>query len=121
LTNLQLGHRAVELGAPKLTALILETTRQAQKKMAAQVVEAFRPLGEGTQSMKMITDIIAAEADEEPEEELHAVERIEEDDPVPDPVAAPVAGSRPTAPAAVGPRGPRPADDQDDDDENQPW
>jgi DNA-binding protein YbaB len=116
LTNLQLGHRAVELGAPRLTALILETARQAQKNAAAQVVEAFRPIGEGTQTMQMITDVIEANEDEEPDE-THALERIEEDD---EPVAA--ASPAPTSASAPAPprRGGRPADDEDDD-ENQPW
>ncbi|MCP2241354.1 YbaB/EbfC DNA-binding family protein [Lentzea aerocolonigenes] len=116
LMNLQLGHRAVELGAPRLTALILETARQAQKNAATQVIEAFRPIGEGTQAMAMITDVVEEEFGEEPEEE-HAVERIEEDDA---PASAPAA---PAAAAASEPRqarAPRRADDEDDDD-NQPW
>lgn len=119
LTNLQLGHRAVELGAPRLTALILETSRQAQKNASAQVVEAFRPIGEGTEMMAMITDIIEDEFDESDEsDEVHAVERIEEDD-------EPVAGTnaaRTSTPAPAQPRparSSRPADDEDD--ENQPW
>jgi DNA-binding protein YbaB len=112
LTNLQLGHRAVELGAPRLTALILETARQAQKNASAQVVEVFRPIGEGTETMQMITDVIEANEDAEPEE-TSALEQIEEDDEQ-------VAAAKP-APAQAPPvRGRRPADDEDDD-ENQPW
>lgn len=120
LTNLQLGHRAVELGAPKLTALILQTAREAQKSASAQVIEVFRPIGEGTETMAMITDIVADEFDEPDEaEELHAVERIEEDDePVTETKVAPTST---TAPAQSPPvRSRRPADDADDD-ENQPW
>lgn len=116
LTNLQLGHRAVELGAPRLTALILETARQAQKNAAAQVVEAFAPIGGGTQTMQMITDVIEAHEDEEPDE-THALERIEEDDePVAAPTPAPTSASTPAPPR----RG-RPAAADEDDDENQPW
>jgi DNA-binding protein YbaB len=119
LTNLQLGHRAVELGAPRLTALILETARQAQKNVSAQVVEAFRPIGEGTQTMKMITDVIEENFDEpEESDEPHVLEQIEDDD---EPAAE--AKQAPTsAPAPVRPRPPRtsrPVDDEDDD--NQPW
>ena len=115
LTNLQLGHRAVELGAPRLTALILETARQAQKNASAQVVEAFKPMGEGTETMAMITDIIAQQEDEP--DEAHALEQIDEDD-------EPVAEARPAKPASAPaqprpPRGRRPADDEHD--ENQPW
>jgi DNA-binding protein YbaB len=115
LMNLQLGHRAVELGAPRLTALILETARQAQKNAATQVIEAFRPIGEGTQAMAMITDVVEQEFGEEPEEE-HALERIEEDDAPPAP--APPASPAPSEPRQA--RAPRGADDEDDDD-NQPW
>lgn len=114
LMNLQLGHRAVELGAPRLTALILETARQAQKNAATQVIEAFRPIGEGTQAMAMITDVVEEEFGEEPEEE-HALERIEEDDA---PAASPAPAPAPAEPRQA--RAPRPADDEDDDD-NQPW
>lgn len=119
LTNLQLGHRAVELGAPRLTALILETARQAQKNASAQVVEVFRPISEGApQTTAMLMDAIAENEDEEPDE-THAVERIEEDD-------EPAAETKPAPPSASAPaqprpeRGRRPADDEDDD-ENQPW
>jgi DNA-binding protein YbaB len=120
LANLQLGHRAVELGAPRLTALILETARRAQKNAAAQVAEAFRPLGEGTQTMAMITDIVEQEFPEDDDEldEPHAVERIAEDDePVAEVRQAPVPTPGPAQPRP--PRGNRPADDEDD--ENQPW
>jgi DNA-binding protein YbaB len=118
LMNLQLGHRAVELGAPRLTALILETARQAQKNAATQVIEAFRPIGEGTQAMAMITDVVEQEFGDEPEEE-HALERIEEDDSP----SAPAPPASPVPPAPSEPRqarAPRGADDEDDDD-NQPW
>jgi DNA-binding protein YbaB len=116
LTNLQLGHRAVELGAPRLTALILQTARDAQKNVSAQVVEAFEPIGAGTQAMAMVMDVIAQHEDEEPDE-THAVERIEEDD-------EPVAEVRPapmSAPAPAQPRRGRRSADDADDDENQPW
>lgn len=117
LTNLKLGHRAVELGAPRLTALILQTARQAQKNVTAQVVEAFRPVGEGTESMVMITDIIAEKFGEDDEtDEPHAVERIEEDDV---PVTKAEQAPTPAPVRPLAPRGRRPADD--DEDENQPW
>lgn len=117
LKNLQLGHRAVELGAPRLTALILETARQAQKNAAAQVVEVFRPIGEGTQTMQMITDVIAANEDEP--DETHVLDQIEEDDePAAETKTAPASAPAPAQPRP--PRGRRPADDEDDD-ENQPW
>ncbi|MDT7789708.1 MAG: hypothetical protein QOF58_8127 [Pseudonocardiales bacterium] len=113
LQNLVLGHRAVELGAPRLTALILETARHAQKQAASKVLEIFQPLGEGTEAYQMVADSIPA--DEEEIEETDAYEEAEE----PAPVAPPV--SRPTAAPQPPPvRGRQRAND-DDDDDNQPW
>jgi DNA-binding protein YbaB len=66
LQNLVLDHRAVELGAPRLAALILETSRQAQKEVARKVLEVFKPLGEGTESYRMAAG--AVPGGDEPEE-----------------------------------------------------
>jgi DNA-binding protein YbaB len=98
LQNLQLGHRALELGGPRLTALILETARTAQKQAANQVLEMF--------------------PDDEVEEDTDAYDEID-DEPEPAP-APPVSQAPPAAPQPAPVRGkPRGADDDDDD--NQPW
>ncbi|MGW6932068.1 YbaB/EbfC family nucleoid-associated protein [Lentzea sp. NPDC054927] len=115
LQNLVLGHRAVELGGPRLTALILETARHAQKQAAEKVLEVFKPLGEGTETYQMVADSIPADEDEV--EETDAYDEID-DEPAPAP-APPV--SRPSAAPQPAPvRGRRRAAD-DDDDDNQPW
>lgn len=103
LQNLVLGHRAVELGAAQLTSLILSTARTAQKEAAGKVLEAFKPLGEGTEAYQMVTHVITA--DEEPETAAG--------DEDPNERRAPV-----NTPAPQGRR--RPADDEDED-ETQPW
>lgn len=121
LTNLQLGHRAVELGAPRLTALILETARQAQKNASAQVLEVFAPFsGNAPQTTAMIMDAIAANEDDEPDEpdETSALDQIEEDEPAAETTPAPTPAPAPAQPRPA--RGRPPADDEDDD-ENQPW
>ncbi|TWP52727.1 YbaB/EbfC family nucleoid-associated protein [Lentzea tibetensis] len=116
LQNLQLGHRAVELGAPRLTALILETARIAQKQAAGKVLEVFRPLGEGTEAMSMVMDAIP---DDEDVDGDTAFDEIDEPEPEPAP-APPVYRPAATAPQAPRPvRRARPADDEED--ENQPW
>ncbi|WP_439659015.1 YbaB/EbfC family nucleoid-associated protein [Lentzea sp. HUAS TT2] len=116
LQNLQLGHRAVELGGPRLTALILETARKAQKQAAEHVLELFKPLGEGTEAYQMVSDSIPDDEDDE-----DTTDPYDEVDDEPEPAPAPPV-SRPAAaapqPAPV--RGRRPADDDDDDDDN-PW
>ncbi|MET9634365.1 YbaB/EbfC family nucleoid-associated protein [Lentzea sp. NPDC006480] len=114
LQNLVLGHRAVELGAPRLTALILETARHAQKQAAEKVLEIFKPLGEGTEAYQMVSDSIPSD------EELDETDEYDIDDepeptPAPPPVAQPAAAPQP-APV----RG-RPRHADDDDDDNQPW
>ncbi|SDJ55033.1 YbaB/EbfC DNA-binding family protein [Lentzea albidocapillata subsp. violacea] len=114
LQNLQLGHRAVELGGSRLTALILETARAAQKQAAQQVLELFKPLGEGTEAYQMVSDSIP---DDEAEEDTDPYDEVDDE---PEPAPAPPV-SRPAAapqPAAAPRR--RRADDEDDDD-NQPW
>lgn len=116
LQNLVLGHRAVELGAAKLTAVILETARQAQKQAAEKVLEIFKPLGEGTEAYQMVSDAIPD--DEDAEETTDTYDEID-DEPAPAPAPPPV--SRPAAaPQAAPVRGRRRAAD-DEDDDNQPW
>lgn len=107
LLNLKLGHRAVELGAARLTTLIMETARIAQRQVSEKVLAVFEPLGEGTQAMSMVMDTIPAED----------VEVDEVDEPVAPPQ---VYRPAPAAPAVRPPNRPRPAANEDDD-ENQPW
>jgi DNA-binding protein YbaB len=114
LQNLVLGHRAVELGAPRLTALILETARHAQKQAAEKVLEVFKPLGEGTEAYQMVADSIP---DDEEVDETDAYDEVD-DEPAPPP-APPV--SRPAAAPQPQPVRARRRADDDEDDDNQPW
>lgn len=115
LQNLVLGHRAVELGAARLTALILETARHAQKQAAEKVLEIFKPLGEGTEAYRMVSDAIPSD------DEIDETDAYDEIDDEPEPAPAPPPVSRPAAAPQPPPvRGRRRADD-DDDDDNQPW
>jgi DNA-binding protein YbaB len=116
LQNLVLGHRAVELGAPRLTALILETARHAQKQAAEKVLEVFKPLGEGTEAYQMVADSIPD--DEEEVDETDAFDEVD-DEPAPPPTP-PVSRPAAAAPQPQPVRGRRRADD-DEDDDNQPW
>ncbi|MDU0293708.1 YbaB/EbfC family nucleoid-associated protein [Saccharothrix longispora] len=117
LLNLQLGHRAVELGAARLTAVILQTARTAQKQAAQKVMEAFEPLGEGTEAMRMVSDSIPDDDQSQVDDHDYA-----EPDPEPEPEPAratpPYASRQMQMPARPARRSPA---DDDDDDENQPW
>ncbi|GHH28858.1 YbaB/EbfC family nucleoid-associated protein [Lentzea cavernae] len=116
LQNLQLGHRAVELGGPRLTALILETARAAQKQAATQVLELFKPLGEGTEAYQMVSDSIPDDEVEEDTEDAY-----DEVDDEPEPAPAPPPVSRPAAAPQPAPVRGRARAADDDDDDNQPW
>ncbi|NGY65992.1 YbaB/EbfC family nucleoid-associated protein [Lentzea sp. NEAU-D13] len=119
LQDLVLKRRAVELGSARLTAVILETARQAQKQAAQQVLELFKPLGEGTEAYQMVSDSIPD--DDQDVEETESYNEIDEFDDEPEPAPAPPPMSRPAAAPQPAPaRGRRRADD-DDDDDNQPW
>lgn len=116
LLNIQLGHRATELGSARLTALIMQTARVAQKQAAQKVMAAFEPLGEGTEAMRMVSDAIPDDEPDEVDDPAYA-----EVEPEPEPVRAPAPPppsrqmQMPTRPV----RGSRPGDDEDD--ENHPW
>ncbi|GAA1278419.1 YbaB/EbfC family nucleoid-associated protein [Saccharothrix xinjiangensis] len=116
LLNIQLGHRATELGPSRLTALIMQTSRAAQKQASQKVLAAFEPLGEGTEALEMVSDAIPD--DEAPVDEERAYEETEPE-PEPEPVRATPAFHAQQSRPPSRPRGPRPADDEDDD--NQPW
>ncbi|MEV0678357.1 YbaB/EbfC family nucleoid-associated protein [Actinosynnema sp. NPDC050436] len=112
LLGLELGHRACDLGPARLTALILGTARAAQQVASAKVVEAFAPMGDGTEAMRVVLDSIAH--GQEPDD-------VDDHDPEPEP-APPRPPVRPQPVAQPRPAAARPPrrDDEDDDD-IQPW
>ncbi|MBB4963053.1 YbaB/EbfC family nucleoid-associated protein [Saccharothrix violaceirubra] len=112
LQNLQLGHRACDLGPARLTTLIMETVRQAQRQAAANVVAAFEPFGGGTEAMRLIVDSIPTDGDEDAHGDYDAYA-----EPEPEPVRPPVPQPAPAPSRPV--RRPAAADDVDDD--NRPW
>ncbi|KAA2258118.1 YbaB/EbfC family nucleoid-associated protein [Solihabitans fulvus] len=117
LLNLVLGRHAYTHTPAQLTTIIMKTVGQAQRQAASQVVEAFAPLGSGTQAMEMLTRYAPPDEDEvgEPEE----ADPYAPVDAPPPPAAPPMhAPSRPAARQAPA----RPAAQGDDEDENRlPW
>ena len=114
LQNLQLGRRAMEMSAAQLTGAILQTAALAQRQAAEKVLGVFQPLGEGTEAMAMVSDVIADEL-VDLDDEVEA-EEVDVEEPVAPP---PVYRPAPAAPIARPPARPRPV--ADDDDDNQPW
>ncbi|MFD1149771.1 YbaB/EbfC family nucleoid-associated protein [Saccharothrix hoggarensis] len=98
LLDIRLGHRATELGSARLTALIMQTVRVAQKQAARNVMAAFEPLGEGTEAMRMVSDAIPDDDGPEDHERDYGPAEVE---PEPEHVrAAPsVRAAVPPAPA----------------------
>lgn len=123
LLNIQLGHRATELGSARLTALIMQTAKVAQKQAAQQVMAAFEPLGEGTEAMRMVSDAIPDDEVEDGDEPGYAEPEPEYVPPAPAATHAPSPSPSPysgqTQPPSRPARPSRPGDDEDDD--NQPW
>ncbi len=114
LLNLELGHRACDLGPARLTALILTTARAAQKLAAGKVVEAFAPMGAGTEAMQFVLDSM-------PDDEAVQVEDDYDPDPEPEPEPErPRFQPQPPVQPRPAARPPARRADEDDDD-NQPW
>lgn len=114
LSNLQLGHRACELGSARLTTTIMETVREAQRQTARRVSDSFTLINGDGETAELVRSFLPVE---EPTEEEAAQEKFAADmapEPEPTPPAAPPASPRPT------PRRRRPTT-SDGEDEMRPW
>ncbi|MFJ7219894.1 YbaB/EbfC family nucleoid-associated protein [Amycolatopsis sp. NPDC098790] len=112
LTNLELGHRACELGPARLTAAIMGTVREAQRQTARSVADSFATINGDGESTDMVRSFLPP--DPPPDAGFAAPETVEPTPPPPPPA--------PPAPPAGGPAPRRrpPADDRFDDESN-PW
>ncbi len=117
LQNIQLGHRACDLGPARLTKTIMETARTAQRNASRHIVDTFEPLGEGTTAMEMIKEIGL----EDPAEQEEIEDRFApiEADPAPAPRPAPP--MRHTEPRTPPPPPRRTQQTIEDEDELRPW
>lgn len=124
LHNLHLGHRAAGHSPTRLTALIMDTVRTAQRRAAKRVSEAFVPFGNpelAEQTKKFITY-------DPPADEAAAPAADTEPDPdkfVPADLTEQQQAQRPEPPRAAPQQPPgrpvrRPAAD-DSDDNLEPW
>lgn len=117
LRNLELGHRACELGPARLTAAIMETVRLAQRQTARSIADSFSVINGPGESTDLVRSFLPPDDEaEDPDAEQH---RFVEEPDEPEQAAPP-----PTAPPATPPptarrRGPRAQDDEDD--ETRPW
>jgi DNA-binding protein YbaB len=131
LENLELKARAAEMSPARLTASIMEAVRAAQRGVSEKVVEAFAPIGAGTEAMDLVLSFLPPEPDDEQDDDepTGAFARPADDDqstpqrPVPQataPQPAPPAPPRP-APPLPAPKPARPTETDYVDPDNNPW
>ncbi|MBE1493046.1 DNA-binding protein YbaB [Amycolatopsis lexingtonensis] len=115
LTNLELGHRACELGPARLTKAIMGAVRDAQRQTARAVADSFATINGDGESTDMVRSFLPP--DPPPDGDFAAPENAAEPERTPPP--APPRPAAPPAPPSAPRRRP-PADDHLDDESN-PW
>lgn len=111
LTNLELGHRATEMGSARLTAAIMSTVREAQRRTARSVADSFATINGDGESTDMVRSFLPP--DPPPDSDFAAPESTEpERTPPPTAPTPPSAGPAPR-------RRPQAGDHLDD--EANPW
>ncbi|ANZ39966.1 hypothetical protein BBK82_31895 [Lentzea guizhouensis] len=134
LQNIQLTDHAAGMSPQRLQASIMEAVAKGQRAASERMIEAFAPLGVGTESMDLVLSYIPPPVEDEEEDFNHDRYDEYEEEPQQAPPAAPQAAppawgqaappawpqAAPPAPQAPPSRRPRPADD-DDDEDGQPW
>ncbi|MGW4057889.1 YbaB/EbfC family nucleoid-associated protein [Amycolatopsis sp. NPDC004747] len=113
LTNLELGHRACELGPARLTAAIMGAVRDAQRQTARAVADSFATINGDGESTEMVRSFLPP--DPPPDGNFADPEGAEPTPPPPAPPARPAPPAPPSAPRR------RPAADDRPDDESNPW
>jgi DNA-binding protein YbaB len=143
LQNLELTQKAAGMSPARLTASIMEAVRKGQQAASAKMVEAFAPLGAGTESMDLVLSYLPPDEEDEDEVEEHDLKAVDalDDEPSPPPPnpqqhqpfpARPPMPPQPppsfsppsfTPPPAQAPPPARPTRAQPDfeEDENHPW
>jgi DNA-binding protein YbaB len=132
LHNLSLGHRAAGHSPTKLTSLIMNTVRTAQRTAAEKVSEAFIPFGNPElteQTRKYMTylppeeDADGTAAEDEPEVEFIPEDLVEQEaaQQAAQQATPPPPPSVPPSPPPARGRPPRRPAGDDPDDQLEPW
>jgi DNA-binding protein YbaB len=122
LQSIELTDRAAGMSPQRLQASIMEAVAKGQRAASEKMVEAFAPLGAGTESMNLVLSYLPPAVEDEEEEHDPYSAAVEQDEPP----AAPPAPARapwqapPPSPAPPA-RRPRPSHDDDQDEDNNPW
>jgi DNA-binding protein YbaB len=106
LTNLELGHRACELGPARLTAAIMGAVRDAQRQTARAVADSFATINGDGESTNLVRSFLPPDP---PPDTGFAAPESAEPERTPPPAAPPAPPRR------------RPQADDHSDDEASPW
>ncbi|NKE61922.1 YbaB/EbfC family nucleoid-associated protein [Lentzea sp. PSKA42] len=110
LQNIQITDHAVGMSPQRLQASIMEAVAKGQRAASEKMIEAFAPIGVGTESMDLVMSYLPPAVEDEDDAEQHGYD----DD------GYAVEHQEPAAPPPAPTRQPRPAHD-DDDEDGQPW
>lgn len=113
LQNIQLTDHAAGMSPQRLQASIMEAVAKGQRAASEKMLEAFAPIGVGTESMDLVMSYLPPAVEDEEDAEQYGYD--DDGYAVEQQPAAP-----PAAPAAPAARQPRAAHD-DDDEDGQPW
>jgi DNA-binding protein YbaB len=131
LSAIEFGNRACALGPARLSALVMQTVREAQRKTVERITESYVEINGNDEAAELVrtflpkTEDAGESAPENPEQNKWAPEAHNEDRPpqpgrwTPPGGAMPQPGGpvRPPNPASPRPRRPSTSDD----DEMSPW
>ncbi|MCE7009195.1 YbaB/EbfC family nucleoid-associated protein [Kibdelosporangium philippinense] len=115
LENLQLAPSTTRYPPAELAGIIMRAAAEAQREAAHRVAQAFAPVAEGTDAMRMLQEFLPPPPEhisDAPVDGLAGVDDIDEPPPPP---------AQPAPPVAPPPRPTRRPSTQDDDDFEQPW
>lgn len=136
LSAIEFGNRATALGPARLSSLVMQTVREAQRKTVEKVTESYTEINGNDEAAELVRTFLPKVEDEEdapanPEQDKWAPEAHHEDPrpqagfrpPPPPPQAGPSMPPQPGRPVRPpnppAPRPRRPA--TPDDDEMSPW
>ncbi|WP_410657314.1 YbaB/EbfC family nucleoid-associated protein [Amycolatopsis sp. lyj-112] len=117
LSSIEFGNRACTLGPARLSSLVMQTVREAQRNTADRLIESYIGINGDDQAAELVrtfmpkVDDVEETAPENPEQNKWAPEAH---DDVPPPPGRPMP---PSPPASPRPRRPVTSDD----DEMRPW
>ncbi|SMD00470.1 YbaB/EbfC family nucleoid-associated protein [Kibdelosporangium aridum] len=117
LQDLQLAPSTTRYPPAELAGIIMRVAAEAQREAAHRVAQAFAPVAEGTDAMRMLQEFLPPPPEHVSDAPVDGLPGVDDIDEPPQPSTPPPSPPPPAAP----PRPPRRPSTQDDDDFEQPW